>query len=336
MAHWSEKRTAQAMVGAELARRGWTLYGWTEDKSDSMTDYYAPEHWDGVAEKAGAVVVVDADAGRSGYQPMKTIPRSLGVCARCKGERADPGGWTLAKARETPAEYNRSTCGPNERVLFSDVVSPLPFFGGGPYDTGDYPAELAGRERCRECHGKGERFDYSGSGPDGPAYPIFQANPPNRRWHVERGGRIVASGAALYHVAGERYNRAWRCDTCGHVPEDHGGRRCCPAGECAGMITGFLDQPKLAELVDKIEAAAFPPINPNPMSPEACRARREFARSPEAAEVRDGKRPGFVEIAFPGKPDADVRAELKASGFRWAPSSGCWYGKADQLPARYA
>lgn len=31
-----------------------------------------------------------------------------------------------------------------------------------------------------------------------------------------------------------------------------------------------------------------------------------------------------VQIFFPGKPDANVRSELKANGFRWAPSVGAW------------
>jgi len=31
-----------------------------------------------------------------------------------------------------------------------------------------------------------------------------------------------------------------------------------------------------------------------------------------------------VQIFFPGKPDEEVRKELKANGFRWAPSEGAW------------
>ena len=31
-----------------------------------------------------------------------------------------------------------------------------------------------------------------------------------------------------------------------------------------------------------------------------------------------------LQIVFDGKPDADLRAELKCKGFRWAPSQGAW------------
>ena len=31
-----------------------------------------------------------------------------------------------------------------------------------------------------------------------------------------------------------------------------------------------------------------------------------------------------LQLFFPGKPDEDVRNELKKNGFRWSPSNGCW------------
>ena len=31
-----------------------------------------------------------------------------------------------------------------------------------------------------------------------------------------------------------------------------------------------------------------------------------------------------LQIFFPGKPTEDIRSTLKSSGFRWAPSLGCW------------
>lgn len=63
--HWTERRKAKATLGLALRARGWTLYGFHEDRSDPMTDYWAPASWDGVAEKRGYVVVVDISAGSS-------------------------------------------------------------------------------------------------------------------------------------------------------------------------------------------------------------------------------------------------------------------------------
>ena len=62
--HWCDRRTAIALLGRELEALGWKLYGWKEDRSDSMTDYFDPEHWQGLATKEGGfVVVVDCNHG---------------------------------------------------------------------------------------------------------------------------------------------------------------------------------------------------------------------------------------------------------------------------------
>jgi len=57
--HWTERQRARVAIGLTLRSRGWRLYGFHEDRSDAMTDCYAPASWDGVAEKDGYVVVVD-------------------------------------------------------------------------------------------------------------------------------------------------------------------------------------------------------------------------------------------------------------------------------------
>lgn len=67
--HWTEEGTAVARVGVELQNRGWTIYGYKPDRSDSMTDYYDPARWDGVAthpDYPGVVVGVKS-RGRSRF-----------------------------------------------------------------------------------------------------------------------------------------------------------------------------------------------------------------------------------------------------------------------------
>jgi hypothetical protein len=42
-----------------------------------------------------------------------------------------------------------------------------------------------------------------------------------------------------------------------------------------------------------------------------------------------------IQIVFDGKPSAEVRAELKGNGFRWAPSQSAWQRQLNNA-GRYA
>jgi hypothetical protein len=59
MSNYYKKQEAKVKLANILAEHGFTIYGFTEDRSDSMTDLWLPAHWDGVAERDGFVVVVD-------------------------------------------------------------------------------------------------------------------------------------------------------------------------------------------------------------------------------------------------------------------------------------
>ena len=52
-------RDAKVLIAMELSKRGWEIFGFKPDESDSMTDYWSPADWDGIATKNGYVVVID-------------------------------------------------------------------------------------------------------------------------------------------------------------------------------------------------------------------------------------------------------------------------------------
>lgn len=67
MSNYYEKRNAKVNIAHELMNRGWEVFGYKADESDSMTDYYSPANWDGIATKNGFVLVVDTKySGNSG------------------------------------------------------------------------------------------------------------------------------------------------------------------------------------------------------------------------------------------------------------------------------
>ncbi len=60
MSTYYDYREVKVMIARKLmSMEGWKVYGYYEDKSDSMTDYWSPAHWDGIAEKNGYILCVN-------------------------------------------------------------------------------------------------------------------------------------------------------------------------------------------------------------------------------------------------------------------------------------
>lgn len=189
MSYNHNRKYEKAELGLALRRIGWTLYGWHDDASDSMTDYYSPAHWSGIAEKGGAVVVVGAYGGESGQEITKRRDVDSGPCPTCGGTGNDPSGWTLEKARANPREYHKDTLDPGCVSMFPDIVSPIPFRSGGVL-------------RCRDrgcVDGRVISYESDVIG----HWPTFQRNPKGATWHVERSGMIVAKGNGLKACKGD-------------------------------------------------------------------------------------------------------------------------------------
>jgi len=190
------KKEWQANLGKALRALGWTLLGWKEDRSDSMTDYFDPESWDGVGTKGEFVACVDigpyhveSRSGKATYTYATTI---AGPCDRCGGTGREPDGWTLEQARANPAIWKRLRLdrehGPGHNVVsLTNAISPLHFGDGG-------------FENCVRCHGTGNLVGKSQQVVE-QTFPVFQANPKGCTWHVERNGQVVGKGVGLSKCA---------------------------------------------------------------------------------------------------------------------------------------
>ncbi|PLR99611.1 LPD25 domain-containing protein [Bacillus sp. T33-2] len=71
MSNYYSNQESVANVYVGLVERGWNCFGYRADQSDSMTDYYSPARWEGVAEKDGYILLVDvystSESGKKGY-----------------------------------------------------------------------------------------------------------------------------------------------------------------------------------------------------------------------------------------------------------------------------
>jgi hypothetical protein len=123
------------------------------------------------------------------------------------------------------------------------------------------------------------------------------------------------------------------------------------SGESEGEESSRL-YPKMTNLFhfDQTEAIGeasdeLPPVAPLPDRSEAkprSTTRKAKGKTAglaviqEGLEVTENKEKKGIEIRFADRPDADVLADLKAKGFRWGRSAGCWYAPMDEFTRAYA
>lgn len=203
--NYYNKRDAAISLFEAFTRAGWKTYGYKEDQSDSMTDYFSPARWDGVATKQDLVICINVPEHLSkSYSgtDIKQTHITTKPCEQCNSTGIDPEGWTLLKARLDPIKYNLrkflrqqpgATVNENNEIitadgkklayLVSDLVSPITFHSNG-------------NEKCRKCLGKGSTVDTS-EAVVLDTWPEFQPNPKRKAWHLERKGEILASGISI-------------------------------------------------------------------------------------------------------------------------------------------
>ena len=90
-------------------------------------------------------------------------------------------------------------------------------------------------------------------------------------------------------------------------------------------------------VVRSTSIGGLPNMTEDATTPAAPTSRATVTPTPDGAPVVRAStvKPGNAEVVFNAKPAEDVRAELKAAGFRWYGPAGCWYGPAANLPKQY-
>lgn len=168
---YDDFRKARVMMAKELQKRGWELYGWKDDDSNLMIDYYSPANWNGIATKAGYVVVVDDS---SAYYSGRDITKYTSSPENQK---------TITKLTEKILKLRRMTVVNNasvsEEITAKSKIETLEL-------------ELKNLKSTTELSVVGQ-------------YPKYQPNPRGSKWHVEKDEVIYAKGTGIGKFADVYY-----------------------------------------------------------------------------------------------------------------------------------
>jgi len=162
MSNYYDYREVKVMIAHKLmSMEGWKVYGYKEDRSDSMTDYWDPANWDGVAEKNGYILCVDV-YGAAEPQEIRKYNYS---------------GFT----------YDHSIA---EKIKKLEAMT---------VERGASEAEAASakimierlQKKAEEATENAGKYIVVGT------IPGHMAHPPKMNWHIEKDGVIIAKGNGI-------------------------------------------------------------------------------------------------------------------------------------------
>lgn len=166
MSTYYEYRDVKVMVAHKLMKMdGWKVYGYHADESDSMTDYYDPASWGGVAEKNGYVLCVN-------------------VYGASKGEE-------IRKYNYDGFTYDKSISEKIEKLQQMTVER------GASEAEAESALKMIDRLQKKAEENAENRNKYVVVG----HIPAHMENPPRMNWHIEKDGVIIAKGNGILKYA---------------------------------------------------------------------------------------------------------------------------------------
>lgn len=161
MSTYYEYQDVKVMIAHKLMNlEGWTVYGYHEDESDSMTDYYSPAYWDGVAEKNGYILCVNV-YGASEGEDIKKYTNANAVDRSIYEKITKLEEMTVARGA---TEAEQATA--QKRI---DVL----------------------KTKLSEQEEQAKEYIVTGH------IPGHMANPPRMNWHIEKDGKYIAKGNGI-------------------------------------------------------------------------------------------------------------------------------------------
>ena len=174
MSTYYQYQDVSVMIAHKLMKMdGWKVYGYHADDSDSMTDYYSPAYWNGVAEKNGYILCVNV-YGASKPEEIRQYNHD--------GNATDQN--TYEKIKKLEAMTVERGASESEAETAKNMIE-----------------KLQGKQSETT-----EKYIITG------LIPGHLANPPRCNWHIEKDGVIIAKGNGLLKYASiDDYYRYDRC-----------------------------------------------------------------------------------------------------------------------------
>lgn len=166
MSTYYEYKEVGVMIAHKLmAMDGWKVYGYHADESDSMTDYYSPAYWNGVAEKNGYI-----------------------LCVNVYGE-AKPQEITRYNKNNVSMDFKT-----NETIKKLEAITINRGASEQEEETAKTKIELL-RNKAIENNTNNSRYEVIG------IIPGHMAHPPKCNWHIEKDGVIIEKGNGILKYA---------------------------------------------------------------------------------------------------------------------------------------
>lgn len=166
MSNYYDYREVKVMIAHKLmSMEGWKVYGYKEDRSDSMTDYWDPANWDGVAEKNGYILCVDV-YGAAEPQEIRKYNYSGFIYDHSIAEK-------IKKLEAMTVERGASEA---EATSAKMMIERL-------------------QKKAEEATENANKYIVVGT------IPGHMAHPPKMNWHIEKDGIIIAKGNGILKFA---------------------------------------------------------------------------------------------------------------------------------------
>lgn len=166
MSNYYAYRDVKVMIAHKLmSMDGWKVYGYKEDNSDPMTDYFDPADWSGIAEKNGYILCVDVYGAA---EPQE-----------------------IREYNHDAFTYDMAT---QEKIKKLKCMT----VSRGASEQEESSAKAAIRrllKKAEESAENNKKYVVIGM------IPGHMANPPRCNWHIEKDGIIIDKGNGLLKYA---------------------------------------------------------------------------------------------------------------------------------------